>query len=81
MGDWVARGACRDEDPEIFFPIGPEPPVALLTEARRICARCPVRPQCLRYAVETGQTAGIWAGTTEPERRAMRLRRLHATRP
>ncbi|GAA5070701.1 WhiB family transcriptional regulator [Thermocatellispora tengchongensis] len=77
MGTWIARGACRDHDPEIFFPIGLIPAPGQLETARRICGGCRVRAECLDYALTTGQAAGIWAGTTEPERRAMRGEALH----
>ncbi|MCG5212582.1 WhiB family transcriptional regulator [Streptosporangium sp. KLBMP 9127] len=67
-----------DADPEIFFPIGPVPATEQLRAVRAICGECPVRGPCLRFALETGQAAGIWAGTTEQERRAMREKVLHA---
>ena len=39
---------------------------------RPICAQCEVRPECLAYAVETGQQEGIWGGLNEKERRELR---------
>ncbi|WP_285774588.1 WhiB family transcriptional regulator [Microtetraspora sp. NBRC 13810] len=80
MGTWIEKAACRDLDPEIFFPIGAAPAVSQLRQARRICGACSVRGQCLRYALETGQQAGIWGGATEGERRAMREEVLHGAR-
>jgi WhiB family redox-sensing transcriptional regulator len=37
--------------------------------AKAICARCPVQPQCLAYALRVDETLGIWGGYTEVERR------------
>ncbi|MFI0416752.1 WhiB family transcriptional regulator [Spongiactinospora sp. 9N601] len=80
MGSWIEHAACRDADPELFFPIGSIPSPEQLKAARRICADCPVHGPCLRFAVESGQSGGIWAGTTERERRAMREEVLHGAR-
>ncbi len=43
--------------------------------ARAICARCPVRAECLQYALERGEMFGIWGGTSERERRGMKSKR------
>jgi WhiB family redox-sensing transcriptional regulator len=67
------RGACRDEDPELFFPVGSSGPALLqAAQARAVCAGCPVRIDCLNYAIETGQAAGVWGGVSEEERHAIR---------
>jgi WhiB family transcriptional regulator, redox-sensing transcriptional regulator len=81
-GGWAARGACRQADPELFFPVGPAgPAVRQVIRAKDVCARCPVRHPCLVYALETGQDFGVWGGATEDERRVMRRRHLrHARR-
>lgn len=70
--DWWGRGRCRTEpvDPEIFFP-GPGRPLADL-DAKAFCAECPVRAECLEYALEKGEHYGTWGGMTEKERRAIR---------
>jgi WhiB family redox-sensing transcriptional regulator len=79
--DWAARGACRQADPELFFPVSAEgPAVGQLARAKEVCARCPVQPRCLDYALETGQDFGVWGGTTEHERRVLRRRRLRYRR-
>ncbi|MFF4344256.1 WhiB family transcriptional regulator [Kitasatospora sp. NPDC001540] len=74
--DWRSRAACRDEDPELFFPIGNTGPALLqIEEAKAVCSRrCPVREQCLTWAMATGQDAGVWGGLSEDERRAMKRR-------
>ncbi|MEU4656930.1 WhiB family transcriptional regulator [Streptomyces sp. NPDC023723] len=75
MDDWREHAACRDEDPDLFFPIGTSGPALLQTEqAKAVCHRCPVRDQCLRWALDTGQSIGVWGGTDENERRALKRR-------
>jgi len=64
---WAARSECRGEDPTIFFPGTDDDPAIGLA----ICARCPVRQECLEYAIEARERYGIWGGTTERQRRRM----------
>ncbi|MGK3940061.1 WhiB family transcriptional regulator [Streptomyces caeruleatus] len=72
---WRERAACRNVDPDLFFPIGTVGlALVQIDEAKAVCARCPVREQCLRWALDAGQVEGIWSGTTESERRATRRR-------
>ena len=73
--DWRHRALCRDEDPELFFPIGTTGPAAVQVEdAKVVCRRCSVVEDCLSWAVETGQDAGVWGGTSEDERRLLKRR-------
>lgn len=77
--DWRHRALCRDEDPELFFPIGTTGPAATQVEAAKVvCRRCSVVEDCLTWALETGQDTGVWGGTDEDERRALRRRTLRA---
>src|SRR5699024_7162883 len=77
--DWRHRAICRDEDPELFFPIGNTGPALLQVEqAKAVCQRCPVTQECLAWALETGQDAGVWGGMSEDERRALKRRRSRA---
>lgn len=70
--DWRYRAACRDEDPELFFPVGTSGPALLQVEAAKaICHRCPVSDPCLRWALQTGQDAGVWGGLSEEDRRML----------
>ncbi|MGW1627317.1 WhiB family transcriptional regulator [Streptomyces sp. NPDC002172] len=72
---WRERAACRDVDPDLFFPIGTAGlTLVQIDEAKAVCARCPVRELCLQWALDVGQVEGIWGGTTESERRATRRR-------
>ena len=74
--DWVHRARCKDEDPELFFPIGTTGPAATqIEQAKAICMQCDVRDQCLEWALATGQDAGVWGGLSEEERRALRRAR------
>lgn len=73
--DWQTKAACRQEDPELFFPIGPTGPAKLQTEnAKAVCRRCEVRPECLLWALQTGQQNGVWGGLSERELRQIRNR-------
>jgi len=73
--DWRHRAACRDEDPELFFPIGNTGPALLqIEDAKAVCRRCPVTASCLTWAIESGQDAGVWGGMSEDERRAIKRR-------
>ena len=77
--DWRHRAVCRDEDPELFFPIGNSGPALLqIAEAKAVCERCPVISECLAWALEPGQDAGVWGGLSEDERRSLKRRRARA---
>lgn len=79
--DWRTSAACRDEDPELFFPIGTTGPAVEQTEAaKRVCAGCSVRDECLEFALATNQDAGVWGGLNEDERRTLRRQRQRARR-
>jgi len=71
--DWRDLATCRHHDPELFFPVGTAgPALDQIERARRVCHRCLVRTACLSWALHHGMASGIWGGTTEDERRAMR---------
>jgi WhiB family redox-sensing transcriptional regulator len=73
--DWRHHAACRDEDPELFFPIGSTgPALDQIEEAKQVCKRCPALEPCLAWALESGQDAGVWGGLSEDERRALKRR-------
>ncbi len=80
-GDWRALGACRDEDPDLFFPITSQGPSARqVAKAKAVCGRCRVQRECLHFAVESRQDEGVWGGTTEEERKLMRRAQSRARR-
>lgn len=73
--DWRHEALCLREDPELFFPIGNTGPALMqIEEAKAVCRRCPVTEECLTFALETGQDAGVWGGLSEDERRALKRR-------
>jgi WhiB family transcriptional regulator, redox-sensing transcriptional regulator len=81
MDDWRDMAACRSEDPDLFFPIGTSGPALLqMEQAKAVCRRCPVRERCLHWAMNTGECMGVWGGTSETERRALRRRQRTAAR-
>ncbi|GLF98187.1 WhiB family transcriptional regulator [Streptomyces yaizuensis] len=73
--DWRDQARCREEDPELFFPVGSTGPALLqLEQAKSTCRRCPSMDTCLQWALEAGQDSGVWGGLSEDERRAMKRR-------
>jgi WhiB family transcriptional regulator, redox-sensing transcriptional regulator len=70
---WIDHARCIGEDPELFFPVGSTGPAVAQTErAVAICRGCPVRSECLDWALDTCQDAGVWGGIGEEDRRAIR---------
>ena len=79
--DWRNLAACVNEDPELFFPIGSTgPAVEQVERAKAICHGCAVTEQCLEWALETNQDAGVWGGLSEEERRSLRRSRQRRRR-
>jgi WhiB family transcriptional regulator, redox-sensing transcriptional regulator len=85
---WQWRAACRGEDTGLFFPPSDvetrDAKVQRERRAKAICATCPVRIECLEYAVRTQEPHGIWGGLNELERRVLvrerersRVRQIH----
>jgi WhiB family redox-sensing transcriptional regulator len=73
--DWRHRALCRDEDPELFFPIGTTGPALVqIEQAKAVCRRCPAVQPCLDWALSSGQDSGVWGGLSEDERRALKRR-------
>lgn len=71
------RQACRDADPALFFPELGGNARAAIAAAKALCASCPLIQPCLTYALTAQGTpgrhvAGVWGGTTESERTALR---------
>jgi WhiB family redox-sensing transcriptional regulator len=77
--NWRHNAACRDEDPELFFPVGTSGPARAQTAlAKSICHRCPVASDCLAWALAAGEDAGVWGGLDEYERRALKRRQARS---
>jgi WhiB family transcriptional regulator, redox-sensing transcriptional regulator len=81
MLSWRTRSACLDEDPELFFPVGTTGPALEQTErAKAVCHGCAVINECLEWALESNQDAGVWGGLNEDERRTLRRQRQRRRR-
>ena len=68
--EWQERALCAQADPEAFFP----EKGGSTREAKRICAGCEVRSECLEYALQHDERFGIWGGLSERERRKLKRR-------
>lgn len=73
--DWMDQAACRPgsgHDPELWWPLSynnPEHDRVATLQAIDICwQQCPVRRQCLEWAVQNRETGGIWGGLTVTQR-------------
>jgi WhiB family redox-sensing transcriptional regulator len=77
--DWKSRAACSGYPNSLFFP-STDDIESQVERAVAICQVCPVTEECLEYAFETNQRAGIWGGTTEEERKSLRRKWLAARR-
>lgn len=69
--DWRYRGACFGIDPDVMYPEH----LAGVVEAKRVCGPCPVRAECLEYALVNDEDFGIWGGESALKRRKMRKAR------
>lgn len=67
---WQADALCTQTDPEAFFP----EKGGSTRDAKRICAECTVKTECLEYALVNDERFGIWGGLSERERRKFRRR-------
>ena len=74
---WRQYARCLGADPELFYP--PSESDDGSTEAKAICAVCPVREPCLEHALTAREKQGVWGGLDERERRRLvRQRRKSA---
>lgn len=69
---WQEKANCRDTDPEAFFPL---PGEGANRTVRAVCNACPVKETCLEYALQRPQLQGIWAATSDDERKEIRKER------
>lgn len=67
--DWRVLAACRTEDPALFFPSDEEHHSTNYSQAKQICAACPVRTECLHYACRNSIIHGFWGGLPPKARR------------
>jgi len=71
--DWRDFAACRDTDPDLFFPVGTTgPAIEQIDSAKQVCNQCAAQVDCLEFALASNQDSGVWGGTSEEERRTLR---------
>ncbi len=70
---WMDDAACKGMDTEAWFPTNGG--MWWPTPAFKVCASCPVKDQCLEYALVTRQNFGIWGGESERGRDRIRRQR------
>lgn len=73
--DWSSAAACRGSEGSLFYSADSaerkEDRIEREQLAKRICAGCLVRDECLRAALDRHESYGIWGGLNEFERRAL----------
>lgn len=69
--NWIPLAACKDIPKDVFYPLRGESTLP----AKRICYGCPVRIECLEYALAITEKLGVWGGCSERERRRIRRAR------
>jgi WhiB family redox-sensing transcriptional regulator len=65
--EWMSEGACRGKS-DLMHPSE----AFGVKIAKQVCAECPVRSECLQYALEENIDHGVWGGASERQRRKMR---------
>jgi WhiB family redox-sensing transcriptional regulator len=65
--NWMQHARCKDVAVNMFYPTSGAPTGHL----RKLCNTCPVRTECLTYALDNGEEYGVWGGTSERQRRRM----------
>lgn len=71
---WIERGNCVGQDTALFFPTRG----ASQKDAKALCATCPVKVECLEYAMVNTIRDGVWGGLSERARRRLRKERADA---
>ncbi len=69
--DWLRSAACAGFPAAIFYPTQGQP----TAPGKEVCRGCVVRADCLEYALSNGEKVGIWGGTSERQRRRIRMAR------
>ena len=66
---WITMAACRSAGRDLSSPVSKAgQSLEQVTRAKAVCTGCPVRRQCLAFALRTRQIHGVWGGLTEDER-------------
>ena len=79
--NWWSHAACQTADPNLFFPVSATERSDDKARAKQVCARCPVRGECLTHALNAGAALlGVWGGASETDRARLRRVRANAAR-
>lgn len=66
--DWYSQALCPETDPDAFYP----EKGGSTAEAKKVCRGCPVRTQCLQWALDNDERFGVWGGLSDRERRRLK---------
>ncbi|HEX4126031.1 MAG TPA: WhiB family transcriptional regulator [Acidimicrobiales bacterium] len=72
LSEWHKQAACKGQGPAAFVR-GPKSDYGSI---RQLCESCPVRRECLEFALADESLTGLWGGTTDMERRLIRRLRV-----
>ena len=76
---WQIKGSCRGPQASVFFPPAQferkDEKLDRESRAKAICRTCPVKRECLDYAVSIREAHGIWGGLNEVERKQLLAQR------
>ena len=68
---WVKQAACLGHNPDLWFL---DDQTGSYREARAVCDACPVRVDCLQWALDSHTDHGMWGGLNPNERKQLRRR-------
>jgi hypothetical protein len=75
----LPEAACKDYfNPDLFFPESRKEKTKRLPLIRSICGECPVRKECLTYAIKNRIPDGYWGGLSPTERGIINTRRMNS---
>lgn len=72
---WIQSAACRGMDTNLFY--ADRGDTVTVRSAKSVCMSCPVRTDCLEYALATADNIGIWGGLTPRARARLRRQARH----
>ncbi|GGK61019.1 hypothetical protein Sme01_02620 [Sphaerisporangium melleum] len=67
---WIDQALCGQVDPDLWYP--EDGNAAQAERAKQVCRHCPVRAECLAYALDACEEHGVWGGLGLKERRRLR---------
>jgi WhiB family transcriptional regulator, redox-sensing transcriptional regulator len=81
--EWRKRSACSGGNTNLFFPTKEDHSSCShqIAMSRLICVTCPVRLECLKFALENNEKHGIWGGIVPRDRRKLDINNPDHTIP